>query len=65
MAKLTDRQIEIAKLVAEGYTNAEISEKLYISIHTAKAHIANILAILGLENRCMLTAWCFRNKILR
>ncbi|MCK7527869.1 MAG: LuxR C-terminal-related transcriptional regulator [Ignavibacteriales bacterium] len=34
--QLTDRELEVLKLIVDGYSNAEISEKLFVSIHTAK-----------------------------
>jgi two-component system response regulator DegU len=41
---LSRREIEILKLLAEGYMNKEISAKLYISVHTVRNHIANIFS---------------------
>jgi len=41
---LSRREIEILRLIAEGYVNKEISEKLHISIHTVRNHIANIFS---------------------
>ncbi len=46
---LSAREIEIIKLIAEGLTNNEISEKLFISIHTTKTHRKNILKKLGFK----------------
>ena len=48
---LTDREIEVLNLIAEGYTNPEISDLLSISVHTAKAHVINIFNKLGVNNR--------------
>ena len=48
---LTDREIEVLKLVAKGKKNAKIAKELSISTHTVKAHIANILAKLSAEDR--------------
>ncbi len=48
---LTEREIEVLKLVARGANNAEIAEKLCISVNTVKTHLKNILAKLKLENR--------------
>lgn len=48
---LTDREIEILKLVADGYTNKEISKILYISVHTAHAHISAIARKLNATSR--------------
>jgi len=48
---LTDRELEVLRLVIHGYTNNQIGEKLMITHHTVKAHIASILRKLGVKNR--------------
>ena len=48
---LTEREIEIAQLVINGYTNTEISDMLYISVSTVKKHIHNVYDKLGIKNR--------------
>lgn len=50
-SRLSERQFEILQLVADGFTNREIAERLYLSPHTVKRHVANILARLHLRNR--------------
>jgi len=50
-AGLTNRQLDVAKLVAQGFTNAEIATRLYISIRTADHHVSAVLTKLGLPNR--------------
>jgi DNA-binding CsgD family transcriptional regulator len=54
---LTAREFEVAKLVAEGFTNAEIGERLVIAPKTASAHIEHILAKLGVTRRAEIAAW--------
>ncbi|QNE73766.1 response regulator [Streptomyces finlayi] len=56
---LTAREEEIARLVAEGLTNAEIGGTLFISAGTAKTHIANIQAKLKARNRVGIAAWAW------
>lgn len=51
---LTNREVEIAKLVAAGFTNAEIADRLHISIYTAKRHLNNIFSKLATDNRMQL-----------
>lgn len=51
---LTQREIEVLKLVCLGYTNDEIAESLIISSHTAKAHVCSILRKVGVNNRTFL-----------
>ena len=48
---LTDRELEIVKLIAEGYSNTEISEKLFLSNGTVRNYISVILEKTGLEHR--------------
>ncbi|MBK6032498.1 response regulator transcription factor, partial [Streptomyces sp. MBT59] len=60
---LTAREQEIARLVAEGLTNAEIGEKLFITAGTAKTHIANVQAKLKVRNRVGIAAWSWENGL--
>lgn len=48
---LTEREFEVLRLIVDGYSNAEIAEKLFVSIHTAKAHVCNILQKLSVDDR--------------
>lgn len=48
---LTDREGQVALLLAEGLSNAEIAERLYLSPHTARRHTANIFDKLGVNSR--------------
>ncbi|WP_204296881.1 helix-turn-helix transcriptional regulator [Actinoplanes campanulatus] len=57
---LTNRETDIVRLVARGLTNAQIGAELFISPGTAKTHIANIQAKLGLHNRVAVAAWAWR-----
>ncbi|MGW4233221.1 response regulator [Streptomyces sp. NPDC004980] len=63
LSPLSNREGEIARLVAEGLTNAEIGEKLFISAGTAKTHIANIQAKLKARNRVGIAAWAWKNGL--
>ncbi|MGW0590134.1 response regulator [Streptosporangium sp. NPDC002607] len=51
LAKLTEREREVAIEVARGGSNAEIAERLYMSVATVKANITRIFAKLGADNR--------------
>ncbi|GAA1435172.1 response regulator transcription factor [Microlunatus lacustris] len=51
LASLSDREYEILLLVAEGLTNRQIAQRLYIAEKTAKNHVSNLLGKLGLERR--------------
>jgi len=48
---LTDREVEVLRLVSRGLTNAEISERLFISVKTAGNHVSNILTKIGVRSR--------------
>jgi non-specific serine/threonine protein kinase len=54
---LTAREWEVAKLIAEGKTNAQIAEALVISRGTVMVHVKHILARLGMSSRAQIAAW--------
>jgi DNA-binding NarL/FixJ family response regulator len=56
---LTDREIEVARLVAAGWANADIAAELFISPGTVKTHIANIQGKLGTRNRVGIAVWAW------
>jgi NarL family two-component system response regulator LiaR len=60
---LTEREVEVLKLVAKGLTNQEIAEKLVISERTISAHISNIMNKLHLANRTQATLYALREGI--
>jgi len=61
---LTQREREILKLIAEGYTNQEIAQKLYISVKTVQTHRAHILEKLGLHDRTELVRYAIRKGLI-
>ena len=54
---LTRRQLEIARLIAEGVTTRQIAAKLFISERTVETHVTNMLNKLGLNSRIQLASW--------
>lgn len=58
---LSQREMEILKLVAKGYTNKEISNTIYISEYTVKNHLKNITKKLNIKNRVQLTRFAIDN----
>jgi DNA-binding NarL/FixJ family response regulator len=61
---LTPRELEVVKLVAEGYTSDEIAEALVISRKTVDRHRANILEKLGMRDRVDLTRYAIRRGLI-
>lgn len=60
----SDKEIQIIKYIAEGLTNKEISEKLYLSEGTIKNNITNILSKLNLRDRTQIAIFAFKNRIV-
>jgi DNA-binding NarL/FixJ family response regulator len=57
---LTPREIEVLKLVAQGLSNHDIAQRLFLSEHTIHRHLANILRKLNLSSRSAAAAWGVR-----
>jgi LuxR family maltose regulon positive regulatory protein len=53
---LSDRELEILELIAEGLTNPEIASRLFIALNTVKGHARNIYGKLGVHNRTQAVA---------
>jgi two-component system NarL family response regulator len=64
LPSLTEREIDVLKLVAKGLSNREISEELYISENTVKNHVRNILEKLHLHSRMEAVVYAMREKLL-
>ena len=62
--RLTSRELEVLKLVAQGMSNKEIASELYISENTVKNHVRNILEKLHLHSRMEAVMYAVREKIL-
>lgn len=61
---LTEREREVLALVAEGLTNAAIAERLHVSIHTVRNHVANLSAKLGATSKLEALAIAVRDGLL-
>ncbi len=62
--ELTDRELEVLKLIAIGKDNAEIARELFISPKTVKNHISNILMKLQIENRIQAAVYAVRSGLV-
>jgi two-component system response regulator NreC len=61
---LTEREVEVLRLVAMGHTNAEISQKLYLSVRTVESHRSNIQQKAGRTTRAELVAYAREQGLL-
>jgi DNA-binding NarL/FixJ family response regulator len=61
---LSERELEVLRLVASGKSNREIASTLVISEHTVARHVQNIYAKLGLSSRTAATAFAFEHDLV-
>lgn len=61
---LTPREVEVLRLVAEGLANKQIARRLRVSEKTAKTHVSNILAKLGVSARTQAATWAVREGVV-
>ena len=61
---LTTREIEVLRLLAEGFTNGEISDMLTISPHTVKSHVIHIFNKLGVNDRTQAAVWAAKSNLI-
>lgn len=63
--QLTSREVEVLRLIAQGHTNKQISERLRISIRTVETHRANIISKLGIKSRVELLRFATQNGLVK
>jgi DNA-binding NarL/FixJ family response regulator len=61
---LTDRELEVLRLVAAGKSNRQVATELVISEHTAARHLQNIYAKLGVSSRTAAGAFAFEHRLV-
>jgi NarL family two-component system response regulator LiaR len=61
---LTERELDVLKLMVEGLNNAEIADRLAVSLSTIKYHISNILGKLGVDNRVAAVTMAIQRKMV-
>src|SRR3954453_3994911 len=61
---LTKREVEILRLAAEGFSNSQLAETLWVTQQTIKFHLSNIYRKLGVANRTEASRWAQRNGLL-
>ncbi len=61
---LTDRQVQILALLADGLGNAEIGQKLYLSEQTVKSHLSRAARQMGCRSRAGMVALAYRHRVL-
>jgi len=64
VVKLTQRELEVLKLVCEGFCNTDIAEKLFISHRTVDRHRSNLLSKTGCPNSTSLVMYAVKNRII-
>ncbi|MFD0050770.1 response regulator [Actinomycetes bacterium NPDC127524] len=63
--QLTNREMEILLLIAQGKTNQEIADELYIALKTAKVHVSNILSKLEVQDRTQAVIYAFKHALVK
>jgi NarL family two-component system response regulator LiaR len=63
--ELTERELEILLLMAEGKSNQEIADELFIALKTVKTHVSNILSKLNVSDRTQAVIYAFRHRLTK
>ncbi|ULQ52591.1 response regulator transcription factor [Flavihumibacter fluvii] len=61
---LSKREVEVLKLVCKEFSNAEIAQKLFLSVSTVETHRKNLIAKLGVQNTVGLVKFAIRNNLI-
>ena len=61
---LTNREMEVLLLIAQGHSNQDIAEQLFITLKTVKTHVSNILSKLEVNDRTQATIYAFKHNLI-
>ncbi|WP_204044627.1 response regulator [Acrocarpospora phusangensis] len=61
---LTERELDVVRLVARGRTNQEVAAELFVSLSTVKTHLSSIQVKLGARNRVEIAAWAWESGVM-
>jgi DNA-binding NarL/FixJ family response regulator len=64
LSRLTEREVEVLRMMARGRTNAEIATKLFVSETTVKTHVAHVLAKLGVRDRVQAVVFAYESGVV-
>lgn len=64
-ARLTEREGEVLRLVAQGLSNAEVAAELYLGVETVRTHVGNVLAKLGVRDRTQAVVRAYESGFVR
>lgn len=65
VGELTDRELNVVRLMARGLSNADIAVAASVSRATVKTHVSNVLAKLGLTSRLQVVVWAYEHGVVR
>ena len=65
LASLTERELDVTRLIAHGLTNAEIATRLFLGETTVKSHVTSVLAKLGARDRVQVVVRCYEAGLIR
>ena len=65
LEQLTDRELEVLRLVATGASNSEIAGNLFVGEATVKTHVSNLLSKLGIRDRIHAVIWAYENGVAK